>query len=469
MKFFGLVLITILCLFYVNSNAQQFGVIGGASFSKMTATNSSNIYNLNSGENKFILGQHIGVNFSVPLSNKFTFEPALIYSNKGSEFIGNYPNNPYAFNIKQTIKLHYIEIPLLLKMGLDIGKFNVYGITGPYLGRAISGKIKTEYLGADNIGQYDQTKNIDWNNNSYNRMDIGMSYGLGVAYNSFQLKTMYLDGLTKVIGTAKNKEIRLSLLYMLKNKKKEAIKSNSENNENGKSNTNNDKKIFQLGLMSGVNFDQMGNPEPKGRGLDASYEHFYRHNFIGKHIGVILKMRIKKGISIQSSILYSTKESTLESSYSGSSTGDYLSGQENRKVQLSYIDIPINLNLNYNIGQIELYFSLGPYLASGISGTYQYNSSSTYINNGPQPAEETITTSVYDGKIRWGASQLEDKQFDYGFNYGIGIEFKSFQLSGKHNINLGIGDNRDYRNTLKNNLFQVSLAYFFINKRKDKN
>lgn len=228
-----IILFTSIIILNQNAFSQKFGFIGGMNLYKMSVPSSTNS-TITETSNKYHLGHHIGVNFSFPLSNNASFEPGFIYTVKGSKLeIQEYYNNgfsSYEYNGKQNVKLHYFEAPLLFKLGFEIGQFKVFGNFGPYVGIGLSGEIKSElnYTSSDPNFTPNNIINIDkinwkWKNSSYsyNRLDIGMAYGIGVSYNSFQLRGLYCDGLTEIVSSSKNQGIRISLVYMLQQKDKE--------------------------------------------------------------------------------------------------------------------------------------------------------------------------------------------------------------------------------------------------------
>lgn len=75
-----LVLAVITVLGFANANAQEikFGVKGGLNFSTVSGDNTENIDDVTS--------YNIGVVSEIPLSEKFSFQPEILYSRQGYSF-----------------------------------------------------------------------------------------------------------------------------------------------------------------------------------------------------------------------------------------------------------------------------------------------------------------------------------------------------------------------------------------------
>lgn len=445
-RYLGFILTTTFCLFQLNSNAQNFGLFGGVGF------------------NKEKINQHVGLNMSIPLSNSSAIESGLAYSNKkSSEFIYNYDIGSQTLDVEQNIEAHYIEAPLLFKMGFDIGKFHLFGNVGPYFGYGISGKVK--YNSSVWIWE---TRTYDYTQEINNKIDIGMNYGLGVAYNSLQLRTMYLDGLTNVVNSSKNKELRLSLVYMFKEKKKEFVKKEPKDNKFIKTILK-AIKTTELGLISGVNFDQTGNYNilvDRSYDLTVSYTPLVK-NFKGYHFGAVFKTPISDNLSFKPALIYRTKSSEFKAGYTGHFMGDVDHYEYEGAIKLSIIDIPLNISVDIPVEKFVLNLYCGPYLSYGLFGNNKYSTS--FTNTIPDPLGGHIVTtssSDYDGAIIWNRGMFQPKRFEIGFNYGLGIEFHNFQLLSSFNMSKLSKETK--KNSLNDRVIQVSLAYFFNKKSKEK-
>ncbi|QYA26223.1 PorT family protein [Gramella sp. MT6] len=91
-----------------SSNAQEywnFGVKGGVNFTNMTSDGFE--------DNKSRTGFHLGVLAEIPVSDRFSVQPEVLYSTQGTEDERSNFTNEY--------KLDYIQVPLIAKFYLIDG------------------------------------------------------------------------------------------------------------------------------------------------------------------------------------------------------------------------------------------------------------------------------------------------------------------------------------------------------------
>lgn len=156
-----LVLAVFTVLGFANVNAQEikFGVKGGLNFSIVGGDNTENVDSVTS--------YNIGVMSEIPLSEKFSFQPELMYSRQG-----------YSFD-NDIVALNYLNIPLM-------GKYYVTkGLSleaGPQIGFLVSAKNeKTDVK------------------DSFNTVDFGVNFGVGYKLeNGLNFGIRYNLGLTDI-------------------------------------------------------------------------------------------------------------------------------------------------------------------------------------------------------------------------------------------------------------------------------
>lgn len=161
-----LLIITLVVLFgftYVNAQDKvQFGVKGGINISTITED-----VDFVSFDSKTCF--HIGVVMELPISDKFSFQPELLYSCQGADYGVEFDEEPLKALVTYngTIKLDYLNIPLMAKYYVAEG-FSLEA--GPQVGLLLSAKDEYEYpgeSGEDDIKDY--VKGIDF----------GVNFGLG--------------------------------------------------------------------------------------------------------------------------------------------------------------------------------------------------------------------------------------------------------------------------------------------------
>jgi len=155
----------------------QIGVKGGVNF--------SNMYTEDVDDNNVLTSFNAGFYASVPLTSSLAFQPEFLYSRKGAEL--EYDN---AFvSGKAKFKLNYIEVPLLLKINLT-NNINIHA--GPYFAYLIDAQVSNE----NNDGEVNFEEEFD--NDDFNKLDVGLSAGLGFDFNSIGIGARYNYGLSTV-------------------------------------------------------------------------------------------------------------------------------------------------------------------------------------------------------------------------------------------------------------------------------
>jgi hypothetical protein len=113
-----------------SNNVVSFGIRAGVNFQNINGRDAFD----NKLENKLVPRFHAGVNAEMPVADDFYVQPGVLFATKGTKFKGS----------NTILNLSYIEVPvnLLYKPQLGDGKM-LLGF-GPYIGFAVSGKLKPE-------------------------------------------------------------------------------------------------------------------------------------------------------------------------------------------------------------------------------------------------------------------------------------------------------------------------------------
>ena len=89
---------------------------------------------------------------------------------------------------KDEINLNYLEIPLLIKYGVQVtDEIALLPYLGPTFGLGIAGKIKPGSTGSFSSDGH------------YNRPDVGIKFGCGAEYNKLYLETGLKFGVTNIL------------------------------------------------------------------------------------------------------------------------------------------------------------------------------------------------------------------------------------------------------------------------------
>jgi opacity protein-like surface antigen len=150
-KLFLFAALALFCLTY--SIAQvNFGAKAGVNFSDITGEEVDSFNGRTS--------LHIGVIAEIMVSDMFAVQPELIYSSQGSD----YEDSEDGFDFSGTVKLDYLNIPVMAKYYIGEGGFSVEA--GPQIGFLLS--AKDEFEGEE--------EDID---EFVKGTDFGVNFGLG--------------------------------------------------------------------------------------------------------------------------------------------------------------------------------------------------------------------------------------------------------------------------------------------------
>jgi len=92
---------------------------------------------------------------------------------------------------KNEVNLNYLEIPLLIKYGVQVtDEIALLPYLGPTFGLGIAGK--TKYPGEGSVGSFSS-------DGDFNRPDVGIKFGCGAEYNKLYLETGLKFGVTNIL------------------------------------------------------------------------------------------------------------------------------------------------------------------------------------------------------------------------------------------------------------------------------
>ncbi|MEO6814204.1 MAG: porin family protein [Ginsengibacter sp.] len=202
--------------FCLAQTTPTFGVRAGITSSGIRGDASSNLNNLLDLTNGKISttdhnGFFVGMNSNIPVSDNFSIEPGIYYSQKGYELNGNFNLKGLDFlgtKAKAALLSQYIDMPVLLKANL--GGFQIFA--GPQISYLTSANLKTT-AGVFGINLLNKT--IDATS-QFNRWDAGVTGGIGYQFsNGFNLMASYDYGLQKIDAnknvSAFNRAIKLGI------------------------------------------------------------------------------------------------------------------------------------------------------------------------------------------------------------------------------------------------------------------
>ena len=176
----------------------SFGARAGVSSARMSGDAANNLNDLlDFAQGNITTGNHTGFfgggYVNIPITNKFSVEPALYYTQKGYELRGELNIKGLDFigaNAKAKLTSSYIDMPLLLK-----GNFNGFQVfAGPQISYLTKADLRTT---AGLLGFNLLNKTMDATE-QFNRWDAGVTGGVGYQFgNGLNISAAYDHGLSK--------------------------------------------------------------------------------------------------------------------------------------------------------------------------------------------------------------------------------------------------------------------------------
>ncbi|WP_185226196.1 porin family protein [Chryseobacterium indologenes] len=181
--------------FAQSADRPRFGIKAGGNLSSFTG-----------GDSKSKIGYYAGALVNVPLSEAFSIQPEIVYSQQGAKAKDDYEMATYTIkNMQQT--LGYINVPVMLQYNATP---EFYLEAGPEFGLLISAQAKGDINGS--------TYKAD-NKDSMKSFNFGAGIGLGYKFTpNLGVNARYIAGITKILknnfgDSSKNTNFQLGVNY----------------------------------------------------------------------------------------------------------------------------------------------------------------------------------------------------------------------------------------------------------------
>jgi len=181
-KFFYAIFTAMLLMSSISSFCQYFsaGARVGMDFGSLSNFSKINLLDLN---NEPGVKRNVHAGFQGGFMATYSFnkiiglQGELILDRKGVKVTDTYSG----FSVVNEISISYLTIPILIKIGTEIGKFKIYGILGPYIGIGLGGKatfgtINTQVSEMD--VKFSQEPKDGDNYEHLKRLDVGLAIGV---------------------------------------------------------------------------------------------------------------------------------------------------------------------------------------------------------------------------------------------------------------------------------------------------
>lgn len=188
-----------------------------------------------------------------------------------------------------------------------------------------------------------------------------------------------------------------------------------------------------FGVRAGVNFQNLNGEDADGDKYDNKIK-------TGFHVGVNAEIPLADEFFLQPGVLFSTKGAKAKE-------GD-------GKINISYIEVPVNFLYKADLGQGKLLMGVGPYIGFGIGGKVKGDGEDVDIKFKNDVKMSDVDDAWYYKRIDAGGQLL----FGYEFTNNLSVQLNA-QL-GLLNIEPKFEGEKPESKT-KNTGFGVSVGYRF--------
>ncbi len=163
------------------------------------------------------------------------------------------------------------------------------------------------------------------------------------------------------------------------------------------------------------------------------------------HLGATVDFPIGNVLSFQTGLIYQNRGTQQEFS----ETVDGITGTSKTTLQIAYLDIPLTLKANFDLGSLSAYVYGGGYVGVGLSGQAEIE-----VDAGGLSFSDSFD-------LEFGEDEALNR-LDYGALVGAGLEFNSMFVEVSYGLGLAnlIPDPIDDESS-KNRLISLSLGYRF--------
>lgn len=201
---------------------------------------------------------------------------------------------------------------------------------------------------------------------------------------------------------------------------------------------------IKIGVKAGVAFP---NVAVSGDGTDEAYK--VNTSF---YVGGLVDISLGKILSVQPGLTLIGKGAKNETNVTLGSN----SYNDKYNVSLMYLEIPVNLVANFELGAGKIFVGAGPYYSLAISGKNKH--SSTSIISG-------VTSSESESEsVKFGSSEESDfKRGDFGLNLLGGYQLKNgFNVHAGYGLGLSnISSYQEDNYKMKNKVLTLGVGFTF--------
>ena len=194
-----------------------------------------------------------------------------------------------------------------------------------------------------------------------------------------------------------------------------------------------------IGIKGGLNLSTM---------MVKDDDDTYSDDFLlnpGFHAGVVAEFPFGDIFSLEPGLLISTKGYKIDE--------DMLDMKMKLNVNPMYIEIPVNGKVAFELGELKIFVTAGPYVGYGLAGKWKI-----------EMTDESGNKETNEEDILWGSDEGEDdfKNLDYGVTAGACIEFSGVMVGFNYGYGLAnLSPHTDHGYIVNNRVMGISAGYKF--------
>lgn len=211
-----------------SSSPITFGVKAGINASTISRTNDTYSDGYYDNDQKMKAGFNAGVFVHIPVAEKFSVQPELLFSQLGSKSETRYRT----FDGKQTatveandkVNLNYIVLPLMVQYNILP---QLYVEAGPEFGLLLGGKSKGDVTITNSSGNYTSSQSEKYsdkiNMDRFNKFNFGIGVGAGYYFTpQFGVTARFIAGVTDILKSdytdfkSRNNAFQVGVAYKFK-------------------------------------------------------------------------------------------------------------------------------------------------------------------------------------------------------------------------------------------------------------
>ena len=178
------------------------------------------------------------------------------------------------------------------------------------------------------------------------------------------------------------------------------------------------------------------------------------------NVGAMASFGISKVFDIETGLLFTGKGAKSEFFANPNNTSD---NYAKIKFNPYYIELPVNAVVKFPLqGSSNIFISAGPYVAMGVAGKIKTETKLLgVVSNSSEDIKFNDDDPTQSGQQNAGLDKI--KRFDYGANFGAGIDFGQFIIKAGYGLGLAkiqstqTNNSSDDRNKYRTLSFSVGI------------